>query len=132
MDDPLEPLRGRAGDALGGGVGGAELGVLGLEGLQLHCTGAPDEDVYGVLVAGVKDSLPPFGYVDEKTRAIVGYDIDFVNAIAKKLGVKVELKPVTSATRPSRAPSIPSTATSMRLPTRTLDRSDSGTLSSRR
>ena len=53
----------------------------------------------GVLVAGVKDSLPPFGYIDEKTRTIVGYDIDFVNAIAKKLGVKVELKPVTSASR---------------------------------
>lgn len=53
----------------------------------------------GVLVAGVKDSLPPFGYVDEKSRQIVGYDIDFVNAIAKKLGVKVELKPVTSASR---------------------------------
>ena len=53
----------------------------------------------GVLVAGVKDSLPPFGYVDEKTRTLVGYDIDFVRAIAKKLGVKVDLKPVTSATR---------------------------------
>lgn len=53
----------------------------------------------GVLVAGVKDSLPPFGYVDEKSRQIVGYDIDFVNAIAKKMGVKVELKPVTSASR---------------------------------
>jgi polar amino acid transport system substrate-binding protein len=53
----------------------------------------------GVLVAGVKDSLPPFGYIDEKSRKIVGYDIDFVTAIAKKLGVKVELKPVTSASR---------------------------------
>ena len=53
----------------------------------------------GVLVAGVKDSLPPFGYIDEKTRTIIGYDIDFINAIAKKLGVKVELKPVTSASR---------------------------------
>jgi polar amino acid transport system substrate-binding protein len=53
----------------------------------------------GVLVAGVKDSLPPFGYVDEKSREIVGYDIDFVKAIAKKLGVKLELKPVTSASR---------------------------------
>jgi len=53
----------------------------------------------GVLVAGVKDSLPPFGYVDEKSRTIVGYDIDFINAIAKKLGVRVELKPVTSASR---------------------------------
>lgn len=53
----------------------------------------------GVLVAGIKDSLPPFGFIDQKTRTIVGYDIDFVNAIATKLGVKVELKPVTSATR---------------------------------
>lgn len=53
----------------------------------------------GVLVVGCKDSLPPFGYIDEKTRHIVGYDIDFVNAIAKKMGVKVELKPVTSASR---------------------------------
>ncbi|HBA87600.1 MAG TPA: amino acid ABC transporter substrate-binding protein [Geobacter sp.] len=53
----------------------------------------------GVLVAGVKDSLPPFGYVDEKSREIVGYDIDFVKAIARKLNVKLELKPVTSASR---------------------------------
>ncbi len=53
----------------------------------------------GVLVAGVKDSTPGFGYVDEKTREIVGYDVDFVKAIAKKLGVKLELKPVTSASR---------------------------------
>jgi polar amino acid transport system substrate-binding protein len=53
----------------------------------------------GVLVAGVKDSLPPFGYVDEKTRQIVGYDIDFCKAFADKLGVKLELKPVTSASR---------------------------------
>ena len=53
----------------------------------------------GVLVVGCKDSLPPFGYVDEKSRQIVGYDIDFVNAIAKKMGVKVDLKPVTSASR---------------------------------
>jgi polar amino acid transport system substrate-binding protein len=53
----------------------------------------------GILVAGVKDSLPPFGYVDERSRQIVGYDVDFVKAIADKLGVKLELKPVTSASR---------------------------------
>ncbi len=53
----------------------------------------------GVLVAGVKDSLAPFGYVDEQTRQIVGYDVDFVKAIADKLGVKLELKAVTSASR---------------------------------
>jgi polar amino acid transport system substrate-binding protein len=53
----------------------------------------------GVLVAGVKDSTPPFGYIDEASRKIVGYDIDFINALAKRLGVQVELKPVTSASR---------------------------------
>lgn len=58
-----------------------------------------DVKAKGVLVAGVKDSLPPFGYIDEKSREIVGYDIDFIQAIAGKLGVRVELKPVTSASR---------------------------------
>jgi len=53
----------------------------------------------GVLVAGVKDSLPPFGSVDPNTKEYVGYDIDFVKYIAKKLGVKVEYRPVTSANR---------------------------------
>jgi polar amino acid transport system substrate-binding protein len=53
----------------------------------------------GVLVAGVKDSLPPFGYIDEATRRLVGYDVDFVRAIADKLGVKLQLKPVSSAGR---------------------------------
>lgn len=53
----------------------------------------------GTLICGVKDSLPPFGYVDGKTRQIVGYDIDFCKAIADRLGVRLELKPVTSAAR---------------------------------
>jgi len=53
----------------------------------------------GVLVAGVKDSTPGFGFVEEKTREIIGYDVDFVRAIANKLGVRLELKPVTSASR---------------------------------
>nr|WP_320010712.1 ABC transporter substrate-binding protein [uncultured Desulfobulbus sp.] len=53
----------------------------------------------GVLVAGVKDSTPPFGYIDAESRKIIGYDIDFINALAKRLGVSVELKPVTSASR---------------------------------
>jgi len=53
----------------------------------------------GVLVAGVKDSTPPFGYIDQDSRKIIGYDIDFINALAKRLGVAVELKPVTSASR---------------------------------
>ncbi len=53
----------------------------------------------GVLVAGVKDSTPPFGSVDPNTKEYVGYDVDFIRAIAKKAGVKAEFQPVTSANR---------------------------------
>lgn len=53
----------------------------------------------GKLIAGVKDSVVPFGYVDEKTNQLVGMDIDICQYIADKLGVPLELKAVTSATR---------------------------------
>jgi polar amino acid transport system substrate-binding protein len=71
----------------------------------LNFGGAAQADVLAeiqkkkVLTAGVKDSLPPFGYIDEASRQIVGYDVDFARALAKKLNVKLELKPVTSANR---------------------------------
>lgn len=52
----------------------------------------------GTLVAGVKSDYPPFGYIDEKGK-LVGFDIEIVNYIAKKLGVGVDLRPVTSANR---------------------------------
>lgn len=58
-----------------------------------------DVKARGTLVAGVKDSIPPFGFVDPSTRTIVGYDIDFAAAIARALGVKLRTIPVTSATR---------------------------------
>jgi polar amino acid transport system substrate-binding protein len=53
----------------------------------------------GTLVAGVKDSIPPFGFIDPSTRGIVGYDIDFAATIARALGVKLQTVPVTTATR---------------------------------
>jgi polar amino acid transport system substrate-binding protein len=73
--------------------------VAGLCGAALAADTLADVKKKGVLVAGVKDSLPPFGSVDPQTKEFVGYDIDFVKYIAKKLGVKVEFKPVTSANR---------------------------------
>ncbi|MBI4806779.1 MAG: ABC transporter substrate-binding protein [Desulfovibrio sp.] len=53
----------------------------------------------GTLIAGVKDSQPPFGYVDEKTKQIVGFEIDIMKFLADKLGVKLDVKAVTSSTR---------------------------------
>lgn len=53
----------------------------------------------GKLIAGVKDSQVPFGFVDEQTKKIAGFEIDLCQYIADKLGVALEVKPVTSATR---------------------------------
>lgn len=47
----------------------------------------------------VFDSNPPFGFIDETTNKIVGLDIDYANAIAKELNVKVELVPTNPANR---------------------------------
>ena len=68
-------------------------------------TGAPAESTLdtvkrnGVLVVGVKDSAPPFGFVDQATGEIIGCDVDIARAISKKLGVNLKLKTVTSASR---------------------------------
>jgi len=53
----------------------------------------------GVLRAAVFDSNPPFGLVDEKTKTLVGYDVDFAKLFAQKLGVKLELVPTNPANR---------------------------------
>jgi polar amino acid transport system substrate-binding protein len=53
----------------------------------------------GALIAGVKDAVVPFGFVDPDTNQLVGFDVDICRAIADKMGVELKLKPVTSATR---------------------------------
>jgi len=58
-----------------------------------------DVKAKGVLVAGVRDTLPPFGTENPNTNAYEGYDIDIVRYIAKKLGVKVSFKTVTAVNR---------------------------------
>src|SRR5450432_4574730 len=52
----------------------------------------------GVLKVAVPQDFPPFGSVGSDLKP-VGYDIDTATLIAKKMGVKVELVPVTSANR---------------------------------
>ncbi|MGE4554157.1 MAG: ABC transporter substrate-binding protein [Desulfovibrionaceae bacterium] len=53
----------------------------------------------GKLVCGVKDSVFLFGFVDPKTNELTGFDVDICKAIAAKLGVPAEFKPVTSKNR---------------------------------
>ncbi len=53
----------------------------------------------GVVRIAVFDSNPPFGYIDPKTNKMVGLDVDYANAIAQKLGVKLSLMPTNPANR---------------------------------
>jgi polar amino acid transport system substrate-binding protein len=52
----------------------------------------------GVIKVAVPQDFPPFGSVGADM-APVGYDIDVANLIAQKLGLTLELVPVTSANR---------------------------------
>ena len=52
----------------------------------------------GVIKVAVPQDFPPFGSVGADMTP-VGYDIDVANLIAEKLGVSLELVPVTSANR---------------------------------
>ena len=46
----------------------------------------------GTLVCGTLGTSEPFSFADQATRQVLGYDVDFCNAIGKSLGVKTELK----------------------------------------
>ena len=52
----------------------------------------------GTLRVAVPADFPPFGSVDANLKP-QGFDIDVANLIAKKLGVKIDLIPVSSANR---------------------------------
>ncbi|MFS1537363.1 MAG: ABC transporter substrate-binding protein [Candidatus Phlomobacter fragariae] len=53
----------------------------------------------GVIRIAVFDSNPPFGFIDAKTKKLVGYDIDIAEAIANDFGVKLALRPTNPANR---------------------------------
>lgn len=52
----------------------------------------------GVLRAGVKNDAPYLGFVDDKG-AYQGFEIDLLNDLARRLGVKVEYTPVKASNR---------------------------------
>jgi polar amino acid transport system substrate-binding protein len=52
----------------------------------------------GTLIAGVKSDYPPFGYINQSGN-LVGFDIEIMKYLAARLGVKLELRQVSSANR---------------------------------
>jgi polar amino acid transport system substrate-binding protein len=52
----------------------------------------------GKLIAGVRQEAPPWGYVSKDGQP-AGFDVEVARYFAKKLGVELELVPVTAKTR---------------------------------
>ncbi|WP_213991838.1 ABC transporter substrate-binding protein [Sodalis sp. dw_96] len=75
------------------------LALGGVSSFAAHADQLADIKKAGVIRVATFDSNPPFGSVDAKTHNIVGYDVDFANALAKALGVKVQLVPTNPANR---------------------------------
>lgn len=53
----------------------------------------------GTLVCGTLGTAEPFSFPNPATREVEGYDVDFCKAVAKSLGVKLELKLISVAAR---------------------------------
>jgi polar amino acid transport system substrate-binding protein len=53
----------------------------------------------GMLVAGIRDGEPPFGFRDDASGELVGLDVDLARAVAGKLGVDLRVKPVKAGDR---------------------------------
>ncbi|MEO8118352.1 MAG: ABC transporter substrate-binding protein [Rhodoferax sp.] len=53
----------------------------------------------GTLVCGTLGTAEPFSFPNPQSREIQGYDVDFCAALAKSLGVKLELKLIAVAAR---------------------------------
>ncbi len=62
--------------------------VLGVFGSFVACQpGRPA----GVVTIATDATWPPFEYVDERTKAIVGFDVDLMHAIAAAAGLEIEI-----------------------------------------
>jgi polar amino acid transport system substrate-binding protein len=77
-------------------IAGACLALLG----NLACADQlADIKSKGVLVCGTLGTAEPFSFSNAQTREVEGYDVDFCKALAKSLGVRLELKLISVAAR---------------------------------
>ena len=65
--------------------------VLALFCLLVFASQAQAQKTY---INGIDPNYPPFAYIDEKTGQPAGFDVESMNWIAKKMGFKVEHKPM--------------------------------------
>lgn len=67
------------------------IALISLIALGLLASCAADD---GALVVATDAAFPPFEFVEEETKDIVGFDIDLMNAIAQKAGLEIRYQNV--------------------------------------
>src|SRR3569623_769664 len=75
------------------------LAAAALFGQAAHADQHADITQRGTLVCGTLGTAAPFSYPNTQTREPQGYDVDFCAAVAKALGVKLELKLISVPAR---------------------------------
>src|SRR6478609_2585466 len=65
----------------------------------VHADQLADIKQKGTLVCGTLGNAEPFSFPNPQTRETQGYDVDFCAAVAKALGVKLELKLISVPAR---------------------------------
>ncbi|KOF17713.1 ABC transporter [Ensifer adhaerens] len=79
--------------------------ILGMTVAAVALAGPAKADQLGDIIANKTlrcatfADVPPFAAPDSKTREMVGFDVDLCGAIARELGVKAEIKPVSVEAR---------------------------------
>ncbi len=73
--------------------------LLAVASTAAHADRLDDIKKAGVLRVAAFDSNPPFGFVDSTNNQIIGLDVDYARAVAKSLGVKLEVQPTNPANR---------------------------------
>ena len=71
----------------------AALFILGVAFLYLVKNSGPKKNK-DVIIVGTSADYPPYEFKDFKTDEVVGFDIDIVNEIGRRLGKKVEIKDI--------------------------------------
>ena len=80
------------------GMGLVTAAILGMAATLATAGTLDDVKKRGQLICGVNGELPGFGFVDKRGR-YQGFDVDFCNAVAAAIGVKVSFRPLTAKER---------------------------------
>ncbi|MBR8655459.1 ABC transporter substrate-binding protein [Achromobacter sp. Marseille-Q0513] len=73
--------------------------LVALAHVQAQADQLADIQAHGTLTCGVLDTFEPFSYIDSANRILVGYDVDVCEAVARRLNVRAEIRPVSIEAR---------------------------------